>query len=128
MVTIMPRRIISEARVKVWIKAVLAKYKKHGIYYFMPVPSGYGTSTLDYLGFLNGYGFAIEAKRTDGQPTARQRSIITRIAQSGVPVFLIKDQDGVHHLDGWLGEIAAEQDARKKLEAIAAGGGDVRNV
>jgi hypothetical protein len=111
MVTIMPRRIISEGRVKIWIKAVLQKYKEHGIYCFMSVPSGYGASTLDYLGFLYGRGFAVEAKRSDGKPTARQLSTIARIEASGVPVFVIKDQDGVHRFDAWLADIVADQEA-----------------
>jgi hypothetical protein len=104
----MPRRIISEARVKVWIKSVLQKYRSDGIYYFMSVPNGYGTSTLDYLGFLYGHGFAIEAKRTDGKPTARQLGLISRIEAAGCPVFLIRDQDGVFKLDQWLEKIVAE--------------------
>lgn len=119
MVTIMPRRIISEARVKVWIKAVLNKYKSRNIYYFMAVPSGYGESTLDYLGFLCGHGFAIEAKRTDGLPTARQKSTMAKIEAAGAKVFLIRDQDGVHLLDVWLSDIAAEEDAGEKLREIA---------
>lgn len=124
MITIMPKRVISEGRVKVWIKSVLQKYKSHNIYYFMAVPSGYGESTLDYLGFLYGHGFAVEAKRTDGKPTARQQSTMAKIEASGAAVFLIRDQDGVHRFDAWLADIVADRAAA----AIDIGEPDVCDV
>lgn len=48
-----------EGKIKEKIRMVLETYRERGIlYYYMPVPVGYGRSTLDYLGFICGYGFA----------------------------------------------------------------------
>jgi hypothetical protein len=91
-----------ERSVKAKIRAVLNRYRAHGIYVYMPVPGGYGESTLDYLGFIYGYGFAIEAKRPGGKPTPRQEGIIERIEASGVPVFVVSDDASLAGLDWWL--------------------------
>ena len=84
-------KIVSERTVKRRIKEVLDKYRKYHIYVFMPVPGGYGVSTLDYLGFLCGFGFAIEA-----------------IEASGCPVFVVRDDQGLLLLDQWLETIAKD--------------------
>src|SRR5678810_259899 len=85
-----------EAKIKEKIKVILETYRREGIlYYYMPVPVGYGRSTLDYLGFICGYGFAIEAKAPGKHPSERQKAIIEDILGSGVPVFVI---DGIASL------------------------------
>lgn len=60
-----------------------------GLYYFMPVPSGYGESTLDYIGCYRGLLFAIETKAPGKQPTDRQKQIISAIKRAGGVVFVI---------------------------------------
>jgi hypothetical protein len=60
-----------------------------GLYYFMPVPSGYGESTLDYIGCYHGRLFAIETKKPGGKPTGRQEQIISAITRAGGAVFVI---------------------------------------
>jgi len=87
-----------EGRVKHKITNILKAVK--GIYYFMPVPSGYGESSLDYLGSLNGKFFAIEAKKPGGKPTDRQEKIIALIERSGGAVFVI-DGDTTQ-LEDWI--------------------------
>jgi len=77
-----------EAYTKKRIKLVLDKYA-NSIYYYMPVPAGYGAATLDYLGYCCGQGFAIEAKRPGGRPSQRQMQTIERIMLSGARVFVI---------------------------------------
>lgn len=89
-----------EGKVKKKIKFILDNYKNNNIYVYMPVPGGFGSPTLDYLGFINGRGFAIEAKRPGGKPTARQEVVIEQIRSSGAKVFVI-DGD-VTELDRWL--------------------------
>ena len=90
-----------EGKVKRGIKAVLDKHGKH-VYIFMPVPGGYGRSTLDYIGICCGCGFAIEAKREGGKPTDRQLGIIGNIERAGGKVFVINADKGLTELNDWL--------------------------
>lgn len=94
-----------EGKVKKRISALL---KSHGgIYYFMPVPSGYGESSLDYIGCYCGRFFAIETKAPGKVPTPRQTQVISLIEASGGAVFVIDgtaDSD-VAPLKNWLFEI-----------------------
>lgn len=104
-------RTTSERTIKFRIKAVLDKYRSC-CYYFMPVPGGYGRQTLDYLGFVCGKGFAIEAKRSDGKPTPRQEVTIAQIGAAGVPVFVIKDEDSLDVFKNWIREQVDGPDRR----------------
>lgn len=52
-------------------------------YYHMPVPSGYGSTTLDFIGHYKGFFFAIETKRLGDSPTPRQDIIMDAITRSG---------------------------------------------
>lgn len=95
-----------EGLTKKKIRKVLDKYRNDGIYTFMPVPGGFGESTLDYLGFFIGRGYAIEAKAPGKKPTPRQERIIEAIRASGTPVFVIDGVNGeLEKLDAWLEEV-----------------------
>jgi hypothetical protein len=74
------------------------------VYYFMPVPSGYGESTLDYIGCYRGLLFAIETKAPGKHPTNRQNQIISAITRAGGRVFVI-DGD-ITELKQWVEEIS----------------------
>lgn len=76
-----------EGKVKQKITALLRATP--GVWFDMPVPSGYGKSTLDYLGCLRGKFFAIEAKRPGGEPTERQRRMLAEIESAGGTTFVI---------------------------------------
>lgn len=95
------RTVVSEARIKAKIKKVLDNYRDY-IYYYMPVPTGYGRTSIDYLGFCCGLGFGIEAKRTDGTLTDRQIATIQQITKVSVPVFIINNDERLAELDNWL--------------------------
>lgn len=95
-----------EGRIKLAIKTVLSKYRDN-IYVYMPVPGGYGKSSLDYLGFCCGLGFAIEAKKPKGRPTPRQEGIIEDIKRGGGVVFVVNDVDSLQALDRWLEAVCA---------------------
>ena len=82
-----------EGRVKAKVKAVLARYAGNGLYVDWPVPSGYGTTTLDAIGWYRGQPFAIETKAPGKKPTLRQVEIGNRMAQAGAKLFII---DGVN--------------------------------
>ena len=69
-------------------------------YYFMPVQTGYGLPTLDFLCFHRGRGFAIETKAPGKKPTRRQEAIIHDIQLSEAKVFVI-DGDCTE-LEEWL--------------------------
>lgn len=69
-----------EGKVKKEIKAWL---KERGAYFFMPVPTGYGKKTIDFLVCLNGRFVGIEAKAPGNEPTALQDIHIEEIRKAG---------------------------------------------
>src|SRR5262245_43308284 len=97
-----------ESKIKRKIRLILDTYKPYGVYYYMPVPGGFGRSSLDYLGFLLGYGFAIEAKREGGKPTERQEGVIEQIRASGTPVFVIDGVEGLTAFNDWAQSVVNE--------------------
>ncbi len=101
-------RITPENRVKNKINKVLAKYREDHIWYYMPVPGGYGKSTLDYIGIFLGLGFAIEAKAPGKAPTDRQLGTIEQIQAARGKVFVINDDVGLIELDEWLAAVAKD--------------------
>jgi hypothetical protein len=87
-----------EGRVKQKVSGLLKATP--GVFYDMPVPSGYGGSTLDYIGCYLGRFFAVETKAPGKKPTARQKQIIARMQAAGAKVFVI-DGD-LTELEDWL--------------------------
>ena len=90
-----------EGKVKMAVNAVLARYGED-VYWYMPVPGGYGRSALDYLGWACGLGFAIETKRPKGKLTPRQEVTIEQMKRAGARVFVIDGPDGLGELERWL--------------------------
>ena len=80
-----------EGKVKQKVREVLARYK--GVYLYMPVPTGFGKTTLDFLGCYNRLFFAIETKKKDGVLTEKQKITIKELMRAGAMVFLIKGVD-----------------------------------
>ena len=76
-----------EGKVKRKVTRVLKGAEK--CYYFMPVQTGYGSPTLDYLGTSRGRGFAIETKAPGKVPTMRQKIIINEMKHAEMKVFVI---------------------------------------
>lgn len=80
-----------ESKVKAKIKAIL---KKHGIYYAMPIGTGYGNSGVpDFLCCVNGKFVAIEAKAGKGQATALQLKNLAQIDACGGHVMIIREDN-----------------------------------
>jgi hypothetical protein len=79
-----------EGRVKVQVKKWL---KEHGAYFFMPVQTGYGAATLDFLVCLNGCFVAIETKAPGKKATTRQRLVIDEIYRAGGYAFVATSVD-----------------------------------
>ena len=91
-----------EGRVKNRVKAVL---KKYGAYQHWPVLNGMGAPTLDAIGCIKGYFFAIETKAGNKQPTPRQEITIRDMQLAGGRAFVVNDVSGLDTLELWLQEV-----------------------
>lgn len=80
-----------EAKVKAKIKAIL---KDHGVYYAMPIGTGYGNSGVpDFLCCVNGYFVAIEAKAGEGKPTALQQKNLDQIIEAEGFAMVVRENN-----------------------------------
>jgi hypothetical protein len=78
-----------ESKVKKQIKAIL---DKHGVYYAMPIGSGFGNAGVpDFLCCVSGYFMAIEAKAGDNKPTALQEKHMKEIRNAGGVALVINE-------------------------------------
>lgn len=91
-----------EGKVKQAVTRLLSKYK--GIYFWMPVQTGYGSRSLDFLGCYRGRFFAVETKAPGKKPTPLQHNTIAKMTSAGATVFVI-DGD-VSELKQWLDDAA----------------------
>lgn len=88
-----------ESKVKDKIKAIL---KKHGVYYAMPIGSGYGNSGVpDFLCCAAGHFMAIEAKAGKGKTTALQDKHLGQIMAQGGSALVINETN-INELDELL--------------------------
>lgn len=72
------------------------------MYYYMPVPYGYGNQTVDFLGCHKGRFFAIEAKAPGKEPTPRQERTLNQVFLARGAVFTVDGPDGLTYLQAWL--------------------------
>lgn len=78
-----------EAKAKAKIKDLL---KKYGVYYAMPIGTGYGNAGVpDFLCCAGGHFLAIEAKANGGKPTALQLKNINQINTCGGTAVVIDE-------------------------------------
>ena len=90
-----------EGKVKRYVTNILKR--ADAVYYFMPVQTGYGSPTLDYLGSSRGRSFAIETKAPGKKPTLRQLAIIREMEMAEMKVFVIDGQPAQYEeLRLWL--------------------------
>ena len=88
-----------ESKVKTKIKAIL---KEHGVYYAMPIGTGYGNAGVpDFLCCIKGRFLAIEAKANGGKTTALQDKNLRDIATAG-GITCVLNEDNVSALGGYL--------------------------
>lgn len=80
-----------EARVKAKLRSILNKYD--GMYAYWPVPSGYGSTTLDVLGCYRGRFFAVETKAAGKKPTLRQTGELQKIGRAMGRTFVLIGED-----------------------------------
>lgn len=95
-----------EGKVKAAISRAISKYK--GVYKFMPVPNGYGPSSLDYLLCYNGRFIGIEAKAPGKKPTARQKQTMEEIKRAGGIAIVIDTVKGAEEVERILEQIGAQ--------------------
>jgi len=80
-----------EALVKKQIRKIL---DAQGVYYAMPIGTGYGNSGVpDFLCCVNGFFLAIEAKAGKGKTTALQDEHLRRIGVSGGIALVINESN-----------------------------------
>jgi hypothetical protein len=83
-----------EGKVKAEIKQGLTA---HGVYFFMPVPMGFGKRTLDFLCCWRGQFIAIEAKAGDKELTTAQAIIADEIRAARGKVIVAYSWADVEH-------------------------------
>ena len=88
-----------EAKVKAKIKAIL---KEYGVYYAMPIGTGYGSSGVpDFLCCVAGKFVGIEAKAGKGTTTALQDKNLRDIEAAGGVTFVV-NETGLDTLRGYI--------------------------
>lgn len=75
-----------ESKVKAKLKAYL---RKHGYYYFMPVQTGMGATTLDFLACRQGLFYAFETKAEGKDFTPRQNFVAEQMLEAGASVYKV---------------------------------------
>ena len=84
-----------EVKVKKEIKALL---EKHGVYYFTPVTSGFGSSGVpDFVACIKGRFVGIEATAGKGKTTALQDKNLADIMNSG-GIAIVVNEHGLEDL------------------------------
>jgi hypothetical protein len=98
---------IQEKTVKERVKKLL---REHGCYWFMPVQSGYGSATLDFLGSHRGRFFAVETKAPGKRLSPRQELVKEEIEKAAGKVFVVGEAyyeeantfSGMELLEAWI--------------------------
>ena len=78
------------------------------LYRFMPVQTGYGRKTLDYLLCVNGHFIAIETKAPGKKLTPLQEEIACQIIDAGGTVFKVDGPAGIDRVVGHLISLTGE--------------------
>jgi len=94
-----------EGRVKAKVRELLRQYD--GMYLYMPVPTGFGQTTLDFLGCYRGRFFSIETKAEGKQPTLRQMTLLQDIDRAMGRTFIISGVNSpvIDQLREWLNQL-----------------------
>jgi pantoate kinase len=91
-----------ESKVKTKIKAIL---KEHGVYYAMPIGTGYGNAGVpDFLCCVKGRFLAIEAKAGKGVTTALQVKNLREVEAAG-GVATVVNEHSIDELSDFIRRI-----------------------
>lgn len=100
-----------EGRVKSAVKRLFGTY--NSVYYFMPVQTGIGASTIDFICCYRGMFFGVETKAPGKKPTSRQDLIMTFIRDAGAPTFVIDGTESIMKLKEWMDNVTRERGEEK---------------
>lgn len=103
-----------EGKVKDMVRRkMLAAFPK--CYRFMPVQTGMGATTLDFLYCVEGLFVAIETKAGTKKPTPRQEHVADQITAAGGLSFVVRDEQS---MDWAIAQVfyKVNFDARHRLE------------
>lgn len=95
--------MVLERNVKEQVKRLLRKY---GAYWFMPVQTGLGAPSVDFLCCVRGRFVAIETKANDGTATPRQQHTLQAISLANGATFVI-NATNIDQLEQYLKECMA---------------------
>jgi len=98
-----------EGKVKKKVKEILDAEAPY-CYYDMPVPAGYGRSSLDFVGCYFGRYFSIETKRAGKTLNPRQEGTRDAMRAAGGKVFEIIGDQGLSDLVEWMRSVREEED------------------
>ena len=87
------------------VKAKITKFLKSvgpRLWYFMPVPGGFGVRTVDYIGCYKGVMFVIEAKRPGKDATDLQKLTLENVKTAGGAAFVISDDESLNVFKKWI--------------------------
>ena len=112
-----------EKDVKKRVSALLRLAMEHEpLYVWMPVVTGWGKRSLDYICCIQGQFLAIETKATGEWLRPDQRERAREMLKSGAKVFIISGPDGYGALERYLesritsfGQARAHADPRRKV-------------
>ena len=90
-----------EGKIKRRVSQFLKTKLNDQLWYDMPVPGGFGGSSLDYLGCYYGMFFSIETKAPGNKLTPRQEVTKASMERAGGKVFVI-DSDDISELEKWF--------------------------
>lgn len=99
-----------EGRIKHAVSELLKSYTPQ-LWYYMPVPGGYGESTLDYIGCFHGFFFAVETKRPGRDLTPRQQVMRSQMTRAGGMVFKVSGEWELLRLKAWLEKVRQISDS-----------------
>jgi hypothetical protein len=105
-----------EGKIKAAVNKVLASYGRE-IYKFMPVPSGYGASSLDYILCVGGMFVSIETKKPGGKVTPRQHATARDIRDAGGKVFVIDSEAALSELIEFLNWVLEKPRRDEEVQA-----------
>ena len=94
-----------EAAVKNKLRKLFREYS--GLFAYWPVPSGYGSTTLDVLGCYRGRFFIVETKAPLKKPTLRQQTLLNEAEQAMAKTFEISGTESpvFDDLIDWLAHV-----------------------
>lgn len=105
-----------EAKVKAKVREIL---KQNGVYYAMPIGTGYGNSGVpDFLCCISGLFVAIEAKANGNKPTALQEKNMRDIRASG-GIAMVVDETNLPQLEAKIAAVCAASRAALALNSNA---------